>query len=68
MFSGCLCVCPSVCVSRMLLAQYLEKFGRIFTKLFLLMHFVTRMYASSFRVKRSKVKVTAWVSSEAYRA
>jgi len=64
MFSGCSWVC--LCVP-----DVLKRTGHIFTKISALVQFGTRINASMFAVKRSKVKVTAWPRAqraEVYRA
>ena len=62
MFSGCSCVCLSVYApfraSRTSLTQYLEKYWTYFHQLSVLLHFRTRISASSSGVRRSKFKVT----------
>jgi len=56
MFSGCSSVRP--CVPNIVDTISWKSIGLIFTKLSALVHFETKMNASSFGVKRSKFKVT----------
>ena len=56
MFSGCLCVCSSMCP--MLLTQYLKKYWKYFQQTFSIGAFWDIDESPSYGIKRSKFEVT----------